>query len=138
MKVYYGNKGSEFFIMCTDFKEIYVFDMFGNVCRTDGYIDSCNNWQLVDILSFVQIGVNNCEVLYNGYTTELGIPLFEAIKSIRLEGKYLGTMFNIPHEDDIGRFSQIIFVFPRGTMTSEMVNRKYPNRLWKKLKNLRG
>lgn len=133
MKVFYGNKGSEFFIMCVDFKEIYVFDMFGNLCRTNGTIDSCNNWIEVDFLSFVTIGVNNCEVLYNGYKAELGISLFEAIKFYRLQGKYLGTMFNVPHEDSDGKFSQVILVFPKGTLTSTMINNQFPNRLWKKL-----
>lgn len=133
MKVYYGNKGSEFFIMCRDFEEVYVFDMFGNLCRTNGCIDSCNNWQLVDFLSFVSLGVNNCELLFNGYKAELKISLFEAIKPFRSYGKFLGTVFNVPHEDSEGRFTQVIFVYPKGTLKAEMINNQFPNRLWNKL-----
>lgn len=133
MKVYYGNKGSEFFIMCNEFNEIYVFDMFGNLCRVNGTIDSCNNWQEVDFLSYVGIGTKNCEVLFNGYKTELGIPIFDALSVFRSKGGYLGTMFNVPHEDEVGRFNQIILVYPKGTLSANMVNNEYSNRLWKKL-----
>jgi len=133
MKVYYGNKGSEFFIMCADFREVYAFDMFGNLSKVNGTIDSCNNWQQVDFLSFVSLGVKNCEVLFNGYKAELNIPILEAIQPFRVSGGYLGTMFNVPHEDSEGRFQQILMVFPRGTITSVMVNAKFPNRIWKKL-----
>lgn len=133
MKVYYGNKGSEFFIMCNEFNEIYVFDMFGNLCRVNGTIDSCNNWQEVDFLSYVGIGTKNCEVLFNGYKTELGIPIFDALSVFRGKGGYLGTMFNVPHEDEVGRFNQIILVYPKGTLSAKMVNNEYSNRLWKKL-----
>lgn len=133
MKVYYGNKGSEYYIMCRDFNEIYVFDMFGNLCGTNGCVDSCNNWQLVDFLSFVGIGNNNCELLYNGYKAELNMNIFLAIKPFRDYGKFLGTIFNVPHEDDLGRYSQIIFVFPKGTITANIINNQFPKRLWNKL-----
>lgn len=133
MKVFYGNRGSEFYIMCSDFREIYVFDMFGNLCRTNGTIDSCNNWQQVDFLSFINIGVKSSELLFNGYKSELNIPLFEALKPFRLNGRYLGTMFNIPHEDEEGKFQQIVLVYQKGTITSSMINNQFPKRCWKKL-----
>lgn len=133
MKVYYGSKGSEFFIMCADFKEIYAFDTFGNLSRVNGIVDSCNNWQEVDFLSFVGIGTNNCELLYNGYKSELGIPLLEGIKPFRLRGGYLGTLFNVPHEDNQGRFTQIVIVFPTGFLCDNYINNLFPNRNWIKL-----
>lgn len=133
MKVYYGSKGSEFYIMCRDFEEVYVFDMFGTLSRVTGTIDSCNNWQEVDCLSFVNIGTNSCELLFNGYKAELGIPILEAIKPFRLNGKFLGTMFNVPHEDKDGRFTQIVIVYPKGTLSYDMINKQYPNRYWNKL-----
>ena len=42
-------------------------------------------------------------------------------------------MFNVPHEDEVGRFNQIILVYPKGTLSAKMVNNEYSNRLWKKL-----
>lgn len=133
MKVYYGNKGSEFFIMCMETKEIYVFDMFGTLCRVNGTIDSCNNWQEVDFLSFVSTGVNSCELLYNGYTTSLNTPILEAIKPYRLVGNYMGTIFNVPHEDSEGRFSQLLMVFKKGVITNRIIISQYPNNYWNKL-----
>lgn len=133
MKVYYGSRGSEFYIMCRDFEEIYVFDMFGTLARVNGTIDSCNNWQEVDCLSFVNVGTKDCELLFNGYKADLGMPILEAIKPFRLHGKYLGTMFNVPHEDRDGRFTQIVIVYPKGVLSYDMVNSQYPNRYWNKL-----
>lgn len=135
MKVLYGTKGNNYFIMCSDFKEIYKFDMFGNIESTNGLINDCNNWQEVDFLSYIGTGTNNCELLYNGYKAELGVPLFEAINPIRNYGKYLGTMFNVPHEDDFGRYNQILFLFKKGTVTNSMINSQYPNRVWTRLNN---
>lgn len=133
MKVYYGSRGSEFYIMCRDFEEIYVFDMFGTLTRVNGTIDSCNNWQEVDYLSFVNIGTRDCELLFNGYKAELGMPILEAIKPFRLQGKYLGTIFNVPHEDSDGRFTQILIVYPKGVLSYNYINSQYPNRYWNKL-----
>ena len=133
MKVYYGSKGSEFYIMCRDFNEIYVFDMFGTLCRVNGTIDSCSNWQEVDYLSFVNIGTRNCELLFNDYKAELGIPLLDALKPFRLMGKYLGTMFNVPHEDNGGRFTQVVIVYPKGTLSYNYIEKQFPKRYWNKI-----
>lgn len=134
MKVYYGNKGSEFYIMCVDFQEIYVFDMFGNLSSVNGLVSSCDNWQEVDFFSYVGVSLKECEVLYNGYKTKLDIPLFNAIKPLRDKGGYLGTLFNVPHEDDIGRYNQILLLYPKGTISNKFVVNLYPNKTWSKLK----
>ena len=130
MKVFYGSKGSEFYIMCRDFNEVYAFDMFGTLSRVNGSIESCDNWQEVDYLSFVGIGNSNCELLFNNYKAELGVSLLDAIKPFRMGGKYLGTIFNVPHEDSDGRFTQVVFVYPKGTISYGDINNQFPNRYW--------
>lgn len=136
MRVFYGNKGLEYYIMCTDFKEIRVFDMFGNLSDVTGTIDSCNNWLEVDFLSFISTGVNSCELLFNGYKVELYNSLFKELKPYKIHGKYLGTMFSILHEDGTeGRFLQVILVYKKGVISSKKVNEQYPNRYWRRLIN---
>ena len=134
MKVYYGKKNSSHFIMCTDFKEVYSFDMFGNLEGIIGGIDSCNSWIEVDFISIAGIG-NTCEVMYNGYVSEIKMSVFECMNIFRSYGKYLGTILNIPHEDSEGHFNQILFIYKKGTMSSHTVNSKLPNNYWKPFKN---
>lgn len=133
MKVYYGNRRSSYYIMCTDFKEVYSFDMFGNLEGVVGSIDSCNSWIEVDFISIVGAG-NTCEVMYNGYVTEANMSLHECLNIFRNHGCYIGTIFNIPHKDTEGYFNQVLFVYKKGDMVSTTINSKLPNNYWKPFK----
>lgn len=137
MKVYYGTKGNSFYIMCIGggFREIYKFDMFGNLEAIDCSIESCNNWVEVDYLSYVGVSAKESEIMYNGIKAYLDIPLLEAIAPIRKYGKFLGTMFNVPHSDDFGRFNQILFIFDKGVITKDIVDKQYPDRVWRPLQS---
>ena len=119
--------------MCKDFKEIYSFDMFGNFLSTSGTIGSCYNWVEVDFISIVSVSVNSCEVLSNGFKTVVQKPLFEVARDIRDYGRFLGTMFNILHADDIGKFNQILFVYSKGILPKDILGKKCINCIWSPL-----
>lgn len=133
MKVYFGSSGSEYYVMCVDFNEVFVFDMFGTCVGRVGCIDSCRSWVEVDFVSIVGVGVRSCEVLCNGCVTEVSRSLFDVLRVYRSRGGYLGTIFSVSHEDEFGRFSQVVLVFPKGYITKEIINMDYPGNVWKSI-----
>ena len=136
MKVYYGIKGNSHFIMCQNSMEIYEFDSFGNLVSTLGTVSSCESWLEVDYLSFVGVGTSDCELLYKNLKARLRTPISTAIRPVRQYCNFLGTMFSIPHEDELGKFNQILFVFKKGEITDKMVFTQYPNVSWKTISNM--
>lgn len=133
MKVYYGNTGNSYHIMCTDTNEIYTFDMFGNLESTKGTIGGVYKWSEVDFISLVGTSNDSCEVLYNGYKSKLNNSLFSYMNTFRNYGKYLGTIFNIPHEDDLGRYNQVLFLYSKGTLEPAVVDKVLQVTNWTKL-----
>lgn len=137
MRVYYGNSGGQHYVMCRDFEEVYSFDTFGNLAGTKGGVSSCHSWVEVDFISIVSSTINTCEVLTNGYKCVVNKPLFEVVSNIRNHGKFLGTMFNILHSDDLGKFNHILFIYRKGVVsTSALINAMYPNCTWNTLNSV--
>ena len=60
-------------------------------------------------------------------------PLMDNVSVLRKESGYIGTIFNVPHEDNLGKYSQILFVYKKGNMPKERIDRIFPNRAWNKL-----
>lgn len=133
MKVFFGCKGSSYYIMCKDFNEVYSFDTFGNMLSDKGGVSSCDNWQEVDIVSLVGVGSGSCEILCNDVKAVLTDPIMSNVATLRKMGGYLGTIFNVPHLDDKGKFNQILFVFKKGDMPKEKISKIFPNRVWNRL-----
>lgn len=119
--------------MCRDFEETCCFDMFGNIQNFNAGVSSCDNWQEVDVISLVGVGSSSCEMLYNGSKTLMDKPLMDNVSVLRKESGYIGTIFNVPHEDNLGKYSQILFVYKKGNMPKERIDRIFPNRAWNKL-----
>lgn len=131
MKVFYGNSGGNHYIMCSDYNEVYSFDMFGNTLKCGGGVSSCQSWLEVDFVSIVDTSLRSCEILCNGLKASLNKPLFEVARELKDKGNYLGTMYNIKHEDDLGKYNQIIFVYRKGVLPNRYLDIKYPNLSWK-------
>lgn len=133
MKTYFSNKYGDYYIMCKDFDEVYSFNSFGNVVRRTGGVSSCNSWQEVGIISIVGGAFAPCEILCNGETAIIGESLVNIMCKIRDKGSYIGTVFSVPHEDDNGKFTQIIFIYPLHVNPKDIVNRIYEGVSWRKI-----
>lgn len=133
MKVYFGSKGSKYFILCPEFEECYSFNMFGTLVSKEEGISSCDNWSEVDFISFVSSDTRSCELLYNSEKAVINEPLLNCILSIRKYGKYLGTAFTIEHEDSVGKYTQVIFVLNKGVITKSMLGKRFSINNWNSL-----
>lgn len=129
MKVYYGSKYKNHYIMCTDFNEIYSFDMFGNLESKVGSVASCDYWMEVDCISLVGVG-NSCEIMFNGQVSRLNTTLFGAISKLRDLGRYVGTMFNLIHEDESGKFNQVVFLYLKDLKVESIISNCFPGLVW--------
>jgi len=133
VKVYFGSKSNKYYILCPDFNECYVFNMFGTLERKDGSIGSCDSWTEVDFLSFVSIDGGKCEMLFNDEKVVINESIQSCAMKIRKVGGYLGTMFTVSHSDDGGSFTQVCFVARKGTNTKGILEGNFVLKEWKKL-----
>lgn len=121
METMYGCKGSELFIMDVTNKQVYAFNNFGCLSNTKGLISSCNNWQKVDVISLVGEG-NTCELLFDGFKCKLNSSIMSNVAKLRKTSGYIGTVLMISHEDEFGKYNQILFVYKKGIMSKEKVS----------------
>jgi len=133
VKVYFGSKGSRYYILCPDFSECYSFNMFGTLESSEASISSCSNWVEVDFISFVNTGGNKTELLFNDSKTVLNKSLLDCTSAIRDKGNYLGTMFTISHKDSEGMFTQVFFVAHKGLFTKRMLEERFSIDVWDSL-----
>ena len=127
MKVYLGNKGRNYFIMGVEgaYREVYAFNMFGNLESTTGGVSSCDNWREVEYISLVGQG-NYCEILCSSRKNRVNENMMSCVANIRGMGGYIGTIFSVPHEDELGRYNQILFVYDKGVDTLSLIKSKIP------------
>lgn len=133
MRIYYGNSGRNYYIMCRDFEEIRVFDMFGNVIGDTGGVSSCSKWIEVDCISILGVSSNNCEILLNDKKATINDTIYNITSKIRARSGYLGIMFNIPHYDEVGKFNQVLFVYRKGELDKEIISKMFSVSVWKPL-----
>ena len=130
MKVFYGSNSGNHYIICKESQEKYVFDSFGNYLNSKASINDCNNWVEVDYISIVNVGVNDCELLYSNHKAVLGIPMMVALKRLMDLGNYKETVFSIKHNDDLGVYHQVIILFPKNVSINSFIELLFPNKLW--------
>lgn len=123
MQTYLGFSGNNRCIMCKDYNEIYVFDFFGNFLSSNGLISSCSNWREVDVVSLVDNGVSGCEAFFNGSKMDTRTSLMNSVAKLRDYGGHITNMLTVPHEDSIGKYNQVLFVYKKGFMSSSILSR---------------
>lgn len=115
MRVYFGSKGRNYFIMAIgngteQFKEVYSFNMFGNLENTNCSISSCDNWREVGFISLV--GEDKyCELMSNTFKGKMDDLLMLCVAKVRNRGGYIGTIFSIPHKDGDSSYNQVLFLY---------------------------
>lgn len=107
------------------FKEVYCFNMFGTLENPNGSISSCDNWQEVEFISLVGVG-NTCEVMCNGLKSGINSMLMNCMAKVRDRRGYVGTIFSVGHEDNIGKFNQVLFIYPKGSNITSMLVQEFP------------
>ena len=132
MECYFGSSKGDYVILCKDgdYRDVYRFGTFGNLIDTCGSIADCNTWYDVDIVSIVGVGTKRCEVLFNESKVVVDEPLMNVLVKVREFGNYLGNIFTIQHEDDLGKFTQVIFAYHKGSFTKRMILGKYSEGEW--------
>lgn len=133
MRVYFGNRNNNYFILSPDYNECYSFNRFGTLENKEASISSCENWVEVDFVSFVSVGGNKTEIMFNGEKAVLGLSLFDCTSKIRHMGNYLGTMFTLKHEDEQGKFTQVFFIAHKGRFTKSIFSREFGISSWNSL-----
>lgn len=119
----YGTGGNTIYIRCKDTEEVYGFNNYGVLTETNGMIQYAKFWEDIDVVSIIPTGSRSCEMFYNGKICRIGIPKQKIQKFFIDKGNYLLTVFHIQHQDDLGKVPQSIFIYRKGEMSFEKVDK---------------
>lgn len=135
MNCYFGSSGGSYLVMCNDngVRDIYRFDKFGSLLSVEGLVSDCGEWFEVDVVSIIGVGSSRCEILYNDSKIIVDEPFHNVLVHLRSFGKHLGTFFNIKHSDNLGSFTQVLFVYMKNSFTKTDILGKYAGGNWIKL-----
>lgn len=133
MKVYYGYKGNDLCVTCSDSTDVYSFGIFGTL-KGKLMLSNVHNWEEADYISIIDRDRFSSEILYNGYKCIYYAHALDVVCLFRDLKNRVGPLNRVVWNDSKGSFTQYLLIFRKGSISNKnMISILGRDTKWSKL-----